>query len=387
MGTRHPFGGGIADWVFQADSAGVPTLQAGAAVVAYATRESATPLILALDPAGATQVTGVTTSDGTDGYGLGEIPIFYGPDDVTYLWISADGGPRVAIGSLDSADLAGAIAAQFAQHVSQVNPHQTKMGDLADADFPGSVPAGAVPVWNATSGKWEVSTSTGLNPNAFVSVAGGSVVRVAEGNTTTIGEEIRTPAGNRDTAANAWQASWNAGTSSVPSWALGFYLNGYAEGRARATRDTGVAFRIERRSSGATADLLQVVDQAGAVLAWINSKGQVRAPNLGRSIPFTALGAITANPGRFSWWNDTGTDLILRSIRFSLNTAGSTTSTFDVNDNGTTLYPSTKPQLAAAATTALYSTSFTIVAGHKITVDIDAAGTGAQDLTCQLELY
>lgn len=386
MGTRHPFGGGIADWVFDRNSvSAVPS--AGAAITAWTAREGGSQYTnLALDPAGATPVTGVLTSDGTDGYGIGEIPIFYGPEDVTYMWLSADGGPRVAVGSIDSADLAGAVATQFAQHASQANAHQTAMSDLTDTDFPTTIPAGAVLVWNTTSSKWEAATATGLNPNAFVNVAGGSVVRVAEGNTTTIGEEIRVPAGNRDTAANAWQASWNAGSSGTPSWALGFYLNGYAEGRARATRDAGVAFRVERRASGATGDLFQVVTEAGAALAWINSKGQMRAPNLGRSVPFTALGTVTPNPGKFVYFNDSGTDLILRSIRFWADTAGTTTSTFDINDNGTTLYPTGKPTLAANTQTAVYATSFTIVSGHRLSVDVDAAGTGLKDLTVQFEL-
>lgn len=388
MGTRHMFGGGSADYVITTDSTFVAKLTPGAAVTAYNARTGGTQYLnLSLDPAGATIVTGVVASDGTDGYSPGEIPVFYGPEDITTLWISADGGPRVRLGSLDILDDAGATAIQLGQHVAAPNPHGTTMGGLADAAFPSPIPTGGYPVWNQTTAKWEISTAGGLNPNAFVSVNGGSVIRVAEGNTTLVAEEWRGPAGNRDTAPNLVQASWNSGTAGAPVWALGWYANGYAELRARATRDTGVAFRIERRSSGATGDLFQVVDQAGAVLAFITSKGQVRAANLGRTIPFTAAGTLTANPGKFVFYNDSGTDLVLRSIRFSLDTAGSTTSTFDVNVNGTTLYPTGKPTLAASATTSLLATAFTIANGQKISVDVDAAGTGAKDLTCQLELW
>lgn len=388
MGTRHPYGGGIADYAIHTDSTLVATLQTGASITAWNARTGGSQYLnLALDPAGTTLVTGVTTSDGSDGYSPGQIPIFYGPEDVTLLWISADGGPRVAIGALDSAQAAGDLAAAFSQHVTATNPHLTTMGALADAAFPTPLPAGGYPVWNQTSGKWEISTAGGLNPNAFVSVNGGSVVRVAEGDTALIAQEWRGPAGNRDAAPNLNQWAWNSGTSGVPVWSLGAYVNPYAELRARSTRDTGVALRIERRSSGATGDLFQVVNEAGVVLAYVSSKGQVRAANLGRSIPFSAAGALTANPGKFSWWNDTGTDLVLRSIRFTLDTAGSTTSTFDINDNGTTLYPTGKPTLAGAALTTMVAAAFTIVAGHKITVDVDAAGTGAQNLSCQLELW
>lgn len=388
MATRHPFGGSIADYVIDADSTLVATLQTGASITAWNARTSGSQYLnLSLDPSGTTLVTGVTSSDGTDGYSPGQIPIFYGPEDVTLLWISADGGTRVAIGAIDSAQAAGELAVAFAQHTTATNPHSTTMGALADADFPTPVPTGGYPVWNQTTGKWEISTADGLNPNLFVSVDGGSVVRVAEGDTALIAQEWRGPAGDRDAAPNLNQWSWNSGTSGSPVWSLGAYVNAYAELRARATRDAGVAFRIERRASGATGDLLQIVNEAGTVLAYINSKGQIRANNLGRTIPFSAAGALTANPGRFSYWNDTGGDLVLRSIRFTLDTAGTTTSTFDVNDNGVTLYPSGKPTLAGAALTALYSTAFTIVAGHKITVDVDTAGTDAEDLSCQLELW
>lgn len=388
MGTRHPFGGGIADWVFAPDSNHVPVLSAGAAITAWSSQQGGTQITnLSVDPAGATPVTGVLTSDGTDGYAYGEIPIFYGPEDVTVLWLSADGGPRTAVGSIDSAGLAGAVSTQLAQHVSAVNPHQTRLGDLADTSFPSTLPAGAVPVWNVTTQLWEISTASGLNPNLFVQVGGGSVVRVPEADVVTVGQEWRSPAGDRSAAPNLWQASWNSGSAGVPAWALAAYLNGYGELRARSPRDLGIPFRIERRSSGATGDLFQVVNEVGAVLAWINSKGHLRAPNLGRSIPFTAVGTLTANPGKFVWFNDTGADLVLRSIRFWLDTVGTTTSTFDVNDNGTTLYPSGKPSLASGVQTVQLSTAFTIVAGHRITIDVDAAGTGAKDLTAQLELW
>lgn len=389
MATRHPFGGGIADYAIDADSVTFnAVIEPGASITAWNARQGGTQYLnLSTDPAGVSLITGVTTSDGTDGYSPGIIPIFYGPEDVTQLWISADGGPRVSLGSLDSPALAGEVNTRLEQHLASTNPHQTPMGGLADVDFPTPLPAGAYPVWNTTTEKWEISTAGGLNPNAFVSVTGGSIVRVAEGNNTLVAQEWRGPAGNRDTAPNLLQTAWNNGTAGAPTWALGAYVNAYAELRARSTRDTGVAFRIERRASGATGDLLQVVSEAGVVLAFINSKGQIRAANLGRSIPFTAVGNLTANPGKFYFWNDTGTDLVLRSIRFTLDTAGSTTSVFDVNDNGTTLYPTTKPQLAAAATTVLLSTAFTIVAGHKISIDVDTAGTGAQNLSAQLELW
>lgn len=390
MGVRHPFGGGIADTVIDTadEFSNAAILQPGASITAWNAREGGQQYLnLSSDPAGSNPITGVVASDGTDGYGKGAIPIFYGPDDVTQLWISADGGPRVSLDSIDSGQQAGALVGQFNQHVTATNPHGTTMAALADANFPDPVPAGGYPVWNDVTGKWEISTAGGLNPNSFVSVGGGSIVRIPEGNSTLIGQEWRGPAGNRDAAPNLGQWAWNSGSSGTPTWALGAYVNGYAELRARSTRDAGVAFRIERRSSGAAGDLLQVVNESGNVLAFINAKGQIRAANLGRTVSFTAAGALTANPGKFAWWNDTGTDLVLRSIRFTLDTAGSSTSTFDVNVDAVTLYSGTKPNLAAGATTSRSATAFPIASGARITIDVDAAGAGAQNLTAQLELW
>lgn len=388
MGTRHPFGGGIADWAFITAGNGAVTATAGVAITAWSAQQGGTQYTgLSLDQAGLTPVTGVITSDGTDGYGLGEIPVFYGPEDVFVLYLSGDGGPRVAVGSIDTAALAGSTTLQLQQHITAVNPHGTGFGDLSDVAFPGTIPAGSIPVWNDTTQEWEVSTATGLNPNSFVAVAGGSIVRVAEGNTALVAQEWRGPSGNRDTAPNLTQWAWNNGTAGAPTWALGAYVNPYGELRGRSTRDTGVPFRIERRASGSTGDLWQVVTETGAVLAWVNSKGQMRAPNLGRSILFSAAGAVTANPGKFSWWNDTGTDLVMRGYRFTLNTPGTTASTYDINLNGTTLYPTGKPTMAINATTVQAAASFTIPAGQRITIDVDVAGASSADLSAQIEVW
>lgn len=383
---RHPFGAGVADWVFDDGSTDAPVFAGGATLTFYNAKDSGTRYEqLALDAAGTTIVAGITSSNGGDGYRKGQVPLFYGPDDdTTTMWMSADGGERVLISSVDSGALAGQVNAAFAQHVAAQNPHGTSFGSLSDTSFPTTIPAGSVPVWNDTTHLWEVSSATGLNPNSFVKVVGGSIVRIPDGDTTTIGEELRAPSGTR--TGNLMQFAYNTGSNGAPVWSLGSYVSPYGELRARATDDARIPFRVERRASGATADLLQVVSEVGAVLAWINSKGLVRAPNLGRSVSFTSTGAVTANPGKFSWWNETGVDLTLRSIRFTLDTAGSTTSTFDVNDNGSTLYPTGKPTLGSGVTTVQLSTSFTILAGHRLTVDVDVAGTGAQNLAAQLEL-
>jgi hypothetical protein len=388
-GTRHPFGGGVAEWVMSVGTGNVAVLQSGAVLTFWNSQTGGTQYT---DLAGAVDGTGpisaVTSSDGTNGQRLGQVPLFFGPPDITYMWMAADGGPRVAIGSRDSADLVGAIAAQFAQHVAASNPHGTALATLVDVNVSATPANGSVLGYDAASSKWVANSSSGLNPASFVKTAGGSTVATAEGDTTTVGQEWRAPSGNRDTAANLMQALWNAGTASVPSWVMGGYFNGYGEFRARATRDTGVSMRVERRSAGQSGDLEQWVTETGSPLAWVSSKGLIRAANMGRSVMFTSpSGALAAGTGLFVWKNLTGADLILRAVALHLGTAGTTTTIVDVNDNGTTLYATGKPQLTSGQTDVTLATSFVIVAGHTLTVDVDSAGTSAANLTVQLDLY
>lgn len=79
------------------------------------------------------------------------------------------------------------------------------------------------------------------------------------------------------------------------------------------------------------------------------------------------------------------------SCRISLGTASSSGAvTVDVNKNGTTIYTTqtARPSIAASGTTAVGNspavTSF--AAGDYLTVDLDAFGTGAADLTIVVRL-
>jgi hypothetical protein len=74
----------------------------------------------------------------------------------------------------------------------------------------------------------------------------------------------------------------------------------------------------------------------------------------------------------------------IRSIRGFLSTAGSTSSTLDVNLNGTTIMSSDKLLFDAnetstlTASTAPALTTTAIASGDIITIDVDTAGTGAK---------
>lgn len=388
--ARHPFGAGVGDWVFDQDSSNRPVLQAGAVLTFWNQRSGGSQYTnLALDQAGTTIVSQILSSDGTGGYRIGQVPLFYGPPDVTYMWASANGGERVAVGSIDSADLAGAVATQFAQHASAQNPHNTTMRTLTDVNFPASIPNGAIPVWDTATSRWLANSATGLNPASFVKTAGGSTIRIPDGDTTTIGMEMRIPAGNRAAAVNTFQTYWNSGTDAVPAWVPVFELNEYGEIRCQASSSGRVPLRIKQRDGTQTADLAQFTTNGNVPLAWITANGSVRGPNLGRSQMFTKSGTVTAGAGLFVWFNLTGVPLILRALSFWCNVAPTgAPMVFDVNLDGATLYPSTKPTLPAGQQGVQLSAALNIPAGGRLSVDVDSVGTGGgTDLTAQLDLY
>jgi hypothetical protein len=93
---RHPFGGGIADWAFTADTDGSLAVAAATAITFWTARSGGVQYTdLATDAAGTTTMSQVSTvAVAEDGYVVGDIPVFFGPPGVTLMWASAGGGPR-----------------------------------------------------------------------------------------------------------------------------------------------------------------------------------------------------------------------------------------------------------------------------------------------------
>ena len=94
--------------------------------------------------------------------------------------------------------------------------------------------------------------------------------------------------------------------------------------------------------------------------------------------------AVVVKTGTGRLYNDSGRTLTISRIRASLGTAGTTATTVDVNKGGTTLYTTqaNRPSLASGVVTATALPDVTTWEdGSYLTVDIDAAGTGAAVLT------
>lgn len=94
---------------------------------------------------------------------------------------------------------------------------------------------------------------------------------------------------------------------------------------------------------------------------------------------YSADGPLEVATGTARWYPET--DITILGVYFSLGTAGTTTTSADVKMNGTTIlstlpsatsgvYKSTKQELSTSVTETDY-----------LTVDITAAGTGAEDMT------
>lgn len=119
---RYLFGGGIADWAFTAGdldltgdvtgTAAVGIVQAGGVTITFWPAETGGSQITDLQSTVGAAIDHVTTSDGTDGRAVGQIPPFYGPDGMIALWASANGGPRVLMtAALTVGQIAGTVAA------------------------------------------------------------------------------------------------------------------------------------------------------------------------------------------------------------------------------------------------------------------------------------
>jgi hypothetical protein len=134
---RHPFGASAEDWIFETGDGNTAVFSGGAVLTFWNARESGTEITdLSQDIDGATPLSGLLSSDGTGGYRLGQIPALYGPNNVTRMWVSADGGERVAIDALDIGDMAETARVALESHQTQHNGHDTGVGDLSDVTMP-----------------------------------------------------------------------------------------------------------------------------------------------------------------------------------------------------------------------------------------------------------
>jgi len=386
--ARHLYGGGLADWVFDPDTDDKPVLVGGATVTFWTSQTGGsqyTDLTAnALTAPGSGEFDHVTSDDGSGGFGLGIIPTFYGPDNIFQMWASANGGDRLLIMANDIGDVFGTLASDtansLAAHADDHNGHNQNLGEHTDVDVSG-VSNGDFLAYSTAVNKWVAQSATGLNPNDFVKTAGGSTIRIPDGNTTDFALEIRIPAGSRSTAPDTLSFWWNAGTDGSPSWQQTSRFNEFGEERLQSSANDRTPERIKQFSTSQTANLTEWTTPSNVAMSWVSANGRGRFPNVGHVLAFSVLGNIAVATGAHRIYNDTGVDLTIRSVRASLGTAPTTQSAiFDVNKNGTTIFgtQSARPTIAAGGNTNKTTgmTVTTLADGEYLTVDVDQIGSG-----------
>lgn len=388
--ARYGFGGGIADWTFTTQDAvggfdDMAQVVGGATVTLWNAETGGTQIIDLLD-ASEVAIEQVVSSDGSDGRAPGTIPPFQGPDGVTELWASANGGPRQRM----TAKLGQAVAAatltanqasaDLAAHVAAPNPHSMASNDLTD--YSDATPEdGQVPIYRTAEGRYVPELVEGLDPADFVNAHGGSEIVIPSGDITTEALVVRVPAGDRAAAVNTFEVWWNAGSEAVPNWVLVTRLDEYGQFRARASRNDRVYGKVQALT-GQTGDLLQFTDAAGNPLSWVDAGGRFRAPNLG-IMPAWTQDVGAAGVGQYRVYNPTGGPLTLRGFVVSAGGTAPAGGDFVIEPklDGVALYSSAnRPKIVSGGrTSGVASTMNTATwpAGSYLTVDVLTVPTTA----------
>lgn len=320
--ARHAFGADLAGWAFTVGASNAVTLAPNIEVTFWNARTAGTQYTdLATNIDGSGPITSVTTGSGTGGVGVGEIPLFYGPDGVLAMWASAAGQARKLIAAHD---LAAAAASLTLAQVFSKGQTFGPTGDVNEARI------------------------------ALYAEATGQV-----------GDVLSAYSGT-DTGQGGVRQKTTA-------------FNAAGELRLVAAKTTSVAMRVKGQTSQ-TANVVEHTDAAGTTISWWGPDGAWRAPNLGHVIAFTVSGNLTVATGKHRIYNDTGLPLTIRNVRASVNTAPTGAAVrVDVNKNGVTIFTTqaNRPSIAVSTNTVKVTNMdiTTLADGDYLTVDVDVIGS------------
>lgn len=120
----------------------------------------------------------------------------------------------------------------------------------------------------------------------------------------------------------------------------------------------------------------------GDILGYVSGNWvPIEPPSGGGTVPsYSYYGGLTAFSGQHRWYNDTGLDVNISSVRASVGTSSTGLPIIiDVHKNASTIFTTqaNRPTIAIGAFTATGVPDVTIVAaGEYLTVDIDQVGSG-----------
>lgn len=125
--ARMRFGGGPQDVYLFEDAEG--DMHAGGAfnAVFYDGPAPEAASLTDLLDANGNPIAYVTTSDGTDGRATGQIPVFYGPDNVFEMWVSINDEPRQVITANNVGSYYAPVKTQVDQLLNSGNPNPTNV--------------------------------------------------------------------------------------------------------------------------------------------------------------------------------------------------------------------------------------------------------------------
>lgn len=334
--TRHSFGGDLGAWTVTSGAGNAAVLASAATITFWTAKTGGSQLTdLAGAADGSSPMSQVITSTGSDGYPVGSIPQFWGPDGVTSMWASANAGPRSLIQANDM--LATVANVNVAQTFSQPQTY----GPIGD-----------------------------VNANRIILYA------EAAGQ---VGDVLVAYSGSDTGQGGARQRT--------------MYLNEKGELRVIAAKTNSVAVRFKGQP-GQTANVMEHTDTSNVPVSWMAADGSWRAPNLGHILPFSISGALTVQTGAHRIYNDTGVPLTIRSVRASVGTAPTGAAIrVDVNKNGTSIFTTqgNRPNIAVSTfTSKVTNMDVTSIAdGEYLTVDVDVIGStvAGSDLTVAVLCY
>lgn len=389
--ARLMFGGGVSDWTFTSDASGTPTVVGGIVITFYDQRTGGNQYTDLTGLAGESLST-VTSSTGGDGNALGQIPAFFGPDGVYEMWASAAGGPRVLMAASSLGSYLGPVRTQLEAHIAAVNPHNTTLGSLKDVANLDAATTGQL-LAKAADGSWKPTTVGGIS--GTVQLDGDQAItgkKTWENQNANTVRQIVNSAESQTVDVMQFWSSAAAGQGGAKTKTTA--MNAKGEARFAPAKSDSVAVQVTGQS-GQTANVFEQTTSAGTVQSRMEANGSWRAPNLARSLMFAKSGTLVAGAGTFSFFNDSGVPLTIRSVRATVNTAPTGAAVIvDVNMGGTTIFgtQANRPTIAAAAKTSGKATGFsvsTIPDGSSITVDIDQIGStvAGADLVVQVDVY
>lgn len=247
MAVRKLFGGWAADFAVVDGGGGAVEFGPDLEVLFYNARTGGTQYTdLSLDAGGGSPVDSTTTSDGTGGIPIGvPRPIYGPPDDTRSMWAQIDGGPRVLMMALETADDLTDLATAYQAHVSDHQAHNMVMGDLLDTNLgdPDLRTDGVVPRWNATTKEWDAASGSGAT-GALLLDAVGQVVTPPPG---TEGDppwfEMTMPYSGGDTNPDSIQL-FNETAGGGGGRVKTFWLNGNNEMRGAPSTNNRIGARF-----------------------------------------------------------------------------------------------------------------------------------------------